>query len=96
MAVCMAIGPSVWVRLSLNHEHVTNLSSDFETTMPTKTRCSFMIDRDILQQLREIQARTGVSTAEQIREGIRWWLNARRWPEGGSTRELPGRRSGGV
>jgi hypothetical protein len=49
--------------------------------MATKKRCSFMIDRDVLQQLREIQLRTGLSTAEQIREGIRWWLKARQWPD---------------
>ena len=46
-----------------------------------KTRCAFMIDRDVLQRLREIQIRTGLSTAEQIRQGIRWWLEAREWPE---------------
>jgi hypothetical protein len=51
--------------------------------MATKTRCSFMIDRDVLQKLREIQVRTGMSTAEQIREGVRWWLEAREWPETG-------------
>ena len=49
--------------------------------MATKKRCSFMIDRDVLQKLQEIQKRTGLSTAEQIREGIRWWLRAREWPE---------------
>jgi hypothetical protein len=46
-----------------------------------KTRCAFMIDRDILQRLHEIQVRTGLSTAEQIRQGIRWWLEAREWPD---------------
>ena len=55
--------------------------------MATKKRCSFMIDREVLQKLREIQARTGLSTAQQIREGVRWWLEAREWPEQGRPRQ---------
>ena len=51
--------------------------------MGTKTRCSFMIDLDVLEKLRDIQVRTGMSTAQQIREGVRWWLEAREWPETG-------------
>jgi len=58
--------------------------------MKTKTRCAFMIDRDVLDRLREIQSRTGLSTAEQIRQGIGWWLKAREWPEA----KRPGVRSG--
>jgi hypothetical protein len=42
-----------------------------------------MIDRDVLKKLREIQSRTGLSTAAQIREGVRWWIQAREWPETG-------------
>jgi len=38
---------------------------------------------DVLKKLREIQVRTGLSTAQQIREGIRWWIEAREWPETG-------------
>ena len=49
--------------------------------MATKKRCSFMIDREALDKLRDIQSRTGLSTAEQIRQGIRWWLQSREWPE---------------
>jgi len=49
--------------------------------MAAKKRCSFMIDREALEKLRDIQARTGLSTAEQIRQGIRWWLQSREWPE---------------
>jgi hypothetical protein len=45
------------------------------------TRISFMIDRDVLQHLREIHHRTGLSITQQIREGIRWWLEAREWPK---------------
>jgi hypothetical protein len=61
--------------------------------MATKKRCSFMIDRDVLQQLREIQSRTGLSTAEQIREGIRWWLKARQWPDASAAVDRRGGRS---
>jgi hypothetical protein len=51
-----------------------------------------MIEVETLQKLREIQVRTGLSTAQQIREGIRWWLEAREWPEaarGGERRPRP-------
>ena len=49
--------------------------------MGAKSRFSFMIDQEALQRLRDIQRRTGLSVAEQVREGIRWWLRAREWPE---------------
>jgi hypothetical protein len=61
--------------------------------MATKKRCSFMIDREVLQQLREIQSRTGLSTAEQIREGIRWWLKARQWPDAATVGDRRGGRA---
>jgi hypothetical protein len=39
-----------------------------------------MIERDMLDRLRSITARTGLSTSEQIRQGVRWWLEAWEWP----------------
>jgi len=52
-----------------------------ELVMSFRTRFSFMIDRELLYRLRAIQARTGLSVAQQIREGIRWWVEARQWPD---------------
>jgi hypothetical protein len=79
-------------RTSMNHGRLfSSISRD--TSMATKKRCSFMIDRDVLQQLREIQLRTGLSTAEQIREGIRWWLKARQWPDSPRAADQRGARS---
>jgi hypothetical protein len=49
-----------------------------ETTK--KIRCTFMIEPDILDKLRSIKERTGLSESEQIRQGIRWWLDSREWP----------------
>jgi predicted transcriptional regulator len=54
----------------------------------TKKRCTFMIDPEILARLQSITARTGLSKSEQIRQGIRWWLESREWP---STAERSGR-----
>jgi hypothetical protein len=45
-----------------------------------KIRCTFMIEPDILDKLRSIKQRTGLSESEQIRQGIRWWLESREWP----------------
>src|SRR5437867_6124752 len=45
-----------------------------------KKRCTFMIEPEVLDRLRTITARTGVTASEQIREGIRWWLESREWP----------------
>ena len=39
-----------------------------------------MIEPDILERLRSITARTGLSKSEQIRQGIRWWLESWEWP----------------
>ena len=39
-----------------------------------------MIEPDILDKLRAIKARTGLSESEQVRQGIRWWLESREWP----------------
>jgi hypothetical protein len=40
-----------------------------------------MIDQELLDQLRSIKARTGISESEQVRQGIRWWLESRQWPK---------------
>ena len=45
-----------------------------------KKRCTFMIEPDLLDRLRSVKVRTGLSEAEQIRQGIRWWLESREWP----------------
>ena len=46
-----------------------------------KIRCTFMIEPEVLDKLRSIKQRTGLSESEQIRQGIRWWLESREWPE---------------
>jgi hypothetical protein len=46
----------------------------------TKKRCTFMIDTEVLDKLRSIADRTGLSKSEQIRQGIQWWLESREWP----------------
>jgi hypothetical protein len=46
-----------------------------------------LIESDILDRLTSITARTGLSKSEQIRQGVRWWLESREWP-------LRGERSG--
>jgi predicted DNA-binding protein len=43
-------------------------------------RVSFLIAPDLLERLRVLKARTGVTESEQIREGIRMWLESREWP----------------
>ena len=45
-----------------------------------KKRRTFMIEPDILEKLRAIKERTGLSESEQVRQGIRWWLESREWP----------------
>ena len=57
------------------------MSDDDRERISASTRFSFMIDRNLLHRLRAVQARTGLSVAEQIREGVRWWLEARQWPD---------------
>jgi Arc/MetJ-type ribon-helix-helix transcriptional regulator len=39
-----------------------------------------MIEPELLERLRSMAARTGLSQSEQIRQGIRWWLESRDWP----------------
>lgn len=45
-----------------------------------KKRCTFSIESDLLERLRSIKARTGMSEAEQIRQAIRSWLATQDWP----------------
>ena len=45
-----------------------------------KKRVSFLIASELLERLRSIKARTGVSESEQIRQGIQMWLDSREWP----------------
>jgi hypothetical protein len=51
-------------------------------------RCTVMIDEETLEKLHEIQRRTGLPMAEQVRQGIRWWLQARDWPERGAHEDV--------
>jgi hypothetical protein len=51
-----------------------------EARVSTKKRCTFMIEREMLDQMRSITNRTGVPMSEQVRQGIRWWLESRQWP----------------
>ena len=48
--------------------------------MGQKKRFAFMIDRELLERLEAIKARTDVSHAEQIRRAIHMWLNSQEWP----------------
>lgn len=50
-------------------------------------RVSFLIAPDLLERLRVLKARTGVTESEQIREGIRMWLESREWPARPKPRE---------
>ena len=45
-----------------------------------KKRRTFMIEPDVLDKLRAIKDRTGLSESEQVRQGIQWWLESREWP----------------
>ena len=54
-----------------------------------KKRCTFMIEPDVLERLQSITARTGLSQSEQIRQGIRWWLESREWPLRGEGVDVP-------
>ena len=48
--------------------------------MRDKKICGVRIDPDLANRLEVIKARTGLSVAEQIRRGIRLWLESREWP----------------
>lgn len=63
------------------------------------TKKSFMIDLELVERLKAMKARAGLSQAEQIRRGIRMWLESREWParplqRSGRTGALSGRRRG--
>jgi hypothetical protein len=45
-----------------------------------KTRYTFLIEPEVLARLQSVADRTGLSKSEQIRQGIRWWLESREWP----------------
>jgi hypothetical protein len=45
-----------------------------------KERQEFMIDRDLLERMMAVKARTGLSRSEQVRRGIQMWLESREWP----------------
>jgi hypothetical protein len=45
-----------------------------------KRRYTFTIEPDVLDKMTSIADRTGVSKSEQIRRGIRWWLESHEWP----------------
>ena len=49
-----------------------------------------MIDAEVLDKLQSITARTGLSKSEQIRQGIRWWLESREWPPKSARGEAAG------
>jgi metal-responsive CopG/Arc/MetJ family transcriptional regulator len=51
-----------------------------------KKRCTFTIEPDLLERLRSMKVRTGISESEQIRQAIRSWLDSRDWPVGGFRR----------
>ena len=49
-----------------------------------------MIDTEVLDKLQSITVRTGLSKSEQIRQGIKWWLESREWPPKGARAETVG------
>jgi Arc/MetJ-type ribon-helix-helix transcriptional regulator len=53
---------------------------DSQVAGTKKLRRTFTIEPDLLEKLRAIKARTGLSESEQVRQGIRWWLESREWP----------------
>ena len=55
--------------------------------MIRKKRCTFTIEPEMLERLRSMKARTGMSESEQIRQAIRSWLESREWPVGGYARK---------
>jgi metal-responsive CopG/Arc/MetJ family transcriptional regulator len=49
--------------------------------MPSKKRCTFSIEPELLERLRDLKARTGIPESELVRQALRSWLDAREWPE---------------
>jgi len=47
---------------------------------PERVTCRCVIDEDLAHRLEATRAQTGLSMAEQIRQGIRLWLESREWP----------------
>ena len=56
------------------------IEPDMLERLSRKKRVAFVIEPDVLERLRAMAARTSLSTAEQIRQAIRSWLEAREWP----------------
>jgi metal-responsive CopG/Arc/MetJ family transcriptional regulator len=54
-----------------------------------KKRFTFLIEPDLLERLRAMKLRTGLSDSEQIRQAIRSWLEAREWPVRRSRNRIP-------
>lgn len=54
--------------------------------MASKTRHTFVIDRDLVDRMTAVKARTGLSQSEQVRRGVRLWLASREWPVHASDR----------
>jgi hypothetical protein len=63
--------------------------------MAKKIRHNVMIDVDLLEGMMAMKSRTGVSYSEQVRRGVRMWLESRTWParktgrRGSPERSLP-------
>jgi hypothetical protein len=48
--------------------------------VPRKTRYTFFIEPEVLARLQSVTDRTGLSKSDEIRQGIRGWLESREWP----------------
>ena len=57
-------------------------------TRPERVACRCVIDEDLANRLAATRAQTGLSMAEQIRRGIKMWLDAREWPIAPRKREV--------
>ena len=59
---------------------------DGKRARPERVTCKCTIDEDLANRLEATRAQTGLSRAEQIRRGIRLWLESREWPIGQARR----------